>query len=73
MEPTNLSGIDGTRQYKTRLGSPVKVWSNRNPGIYTIMGAYWSGEEWVPATWRHTGRWGDGLGSPLDIVDYATN
>lgn len=42
---------------KTRGGSFAIIFTMHSGGSCPIMGAWWSGEEWVPAKWLKNGRY----------------
>ena len=43
-------------QWVTRAGGDAVVFSMESGGSYPWIGAYFTGEEWVPCKWDATGR-----------------
>ena len=52
----------------TRGGSKVIIYSDGGRGERNIHGAYFTGEEWIPTTWLHTGRFHEEHKRALDII-----
>lgn len=52
MEFPNLFSFPRT---KTISGCSVILFTNEAGGEYTILGAYWSGERWIPNAWTIDG------------------
>jgi hypothetical protein len=52
----------------TRAGSKVVIYTDKGKGDRPIIGAYFSGEEWVPSTWRDNGRFNTEAERALDLM-----
>lgn len=56
--------------YQTRAGSTVILHSENALGSRPLVGAYFSGEEWIPCSWLPNGSYIEGEQKALDIIDY---
>jgi hypothetical protein len=61
--------VNITKQLKTRAGSEVKIFATdyKNPRPY--IGAYYTGEEWIPVTWRRDGFFNNEKPCALDLEE----
>lgn len=57
-----MNKIDINKQYKTRNGLPVKIYSvscdnnkNRKKSIYSVYGAFFVGASWASSLWSKNG------------------
>ena len=59
-----------TQKVKTRAGGDAIIFGTNKLADRPYIGAYWTGEEWVPTTWKSDGRWSEKPGYPrgLDII-----
>jgi hypothetical protein len=56
--------------YLTRKGSKVLLMTDTAAGSRPLIGAYYSGEDWVPCSWLENGQYRQETEASLDLVDY---
>jgi hypothetical protein len=56
--------------YKTRAGSTVVLLTDTAVGERPLVGAYYSGEQWIPCSWLGNGQYKKEQQSSLDIIDF---
>jgi hypothetical protein len=62
--------IDINKQYKTRSGLPVRIYSVDGGGGYSIHGAYLSDDGWNIESWDNDGNCYDDIGlDDLDLIE----
>jgi hypothetical protein len=52
----------------TKKGSLCIIFTSTAVGNYPILGAYWSGEEWVPARWTKDGSFVQDHSRAMDLI-----
>lgn len=59
-----------TQKFKTRDGGDAVVFGTNKDSKRPYIGAYWTGEEWMPTTWKRDGTWYKEGGHPrgLDLM-----
>jgi len=57
------------KQYKTRSGSEVRLYATNCGGVYTVHGAFRSGESWIVGSWLSNGEWYRGSVHELDLIE----
>lgn len=64
--------IDPTKEYRTRNGQQVRIYSIDNGGQYPVHGAIWlkDDDRWAMAGWRTDGSGGWG-GTSTELVEVA--
>lgn len=46
------------------------LWTTTALGTRPLVGAYFSGEDWIPCSWLGNGQYKQEQQSALDIIDY---
>jgi len=61
--------VEMGKQYKTRSGKEVRLYATDCGGVYTVHGAYRSGEFWAIGSWLSNGEWYRGSVQELDLIE----
>lgn len=54
----------------TRSGNRAIVFTDQGDGDRILVGAYWTGEGYIPCAWLSTGRWHPEHFTALDLLIY---
>lgn len=54
-------------QLQTRDGGMAVIMSTDATNKRCYIGAYFTGDQWIPTTWLQDGRWHDKLGHPRGL------
>lgn len=63
-----------SKRFKTRDKGDAIIFATTQDAPRPYVGAYWTGEEWIPTSWKIDGRWHDkpGYKRGLDLVLHET-
>jgi hypothetical protein len=60
--------LDFPAEALTRSGNRAIIYSDQGDDERILVGAYWTGNGWIPCSWLSTGRYKESIFTGLDLL-----